>query len=252
MNVVSRESNQLFKKINNYSPIMERLDLPLYNYTMDGCIFDVSHSAFRAEPEPESDAAWERVSKLGPMVMSGEEVRKIGKNPEDVVKAPWNGVRYGDDAYIWQFEMQHNIHCLSFIRQYAEVGPRPPVPLPTLPPARSALPAILQSHYPVVFHWIDGWRAPHADFNVNNQCINHEAALQWQIENKVDPKGKVIEKPPTAKILHGPRKAKAGIVNKVWQQPSLSGLVDFQLVAVIYWKTNRHSSHTFIKRHQRN
>lgn len=54
---------------------------------MDGWLFDVSHSVFRAEPGPESDAAWERVSKLGPMVMSGEEVRKIGKNPDDVVKA---------------------------------------------------------------------------------------------------------------------------------------------------------------------
>lgn len=125
---------------------------------------------------------------------------------------------YGDNAYIWQFEMQHNIHCLSFIRQYAYFDHylRPKYArfedTPKLDRIHLShcLYYLLQdlrcqpSFNPIVFHWMDGWRTPHADFNVNRQCINHEAVLQWQIENKVDPKGKVIEKPPTAKILHGP------------------------------------------------
>jgi hypothetical protein len=55
---------------------------------MDGYLFDVTHSLFRGEPSPETDAEWERVSQLGPMVMSGDEVRKVGKNPDHVVKAP--------------------------------------------------------------------------------------------------------------------------------------------------------------------
>jgi len=55
---------------------------------MDGYLFDVSHSLFRGEPSPAVNEEWDRVSQLGPMVFSQEDVIKIGKDPEVVVKLP--------------------------------------------------------------------------------------------------------------------------------------------------------------------
>ncbi|GAD96224.1 predicted protein [Paecilomyces variotii No. 5] len=184
---------------------------------MDGHLFDVSHSIFRGNPGPEVDAEWERVSRLGPMVMRGDEVMKLGKDPNNVVKAPseWG---YGDNAYIWQFEMQHNIHCLDFIRryayfdhyyrpQYAHFNDTPKLDRIHL---SHCLYYILQdmrcqpSLNPIVFHWMDGWRTPHADFNLHRQCVDHEKILKWQGDNTVDYMGRSIDKPSDTIIMHGP------------------------------------------------
>lgn len=70
------------------APILARLELPLHNYTVDGHLFDVTHNLLRQEPNPESNAEWDRIAQLGPMVMSREEVIKMNKDPEKVVKLP--------------------------------------------------------------------------------------------------------------------------------------------------------------------
>ncbi|GAB1214639.1 hypothetical protein ATERTT37_003803 [Aspergillus terreus] len=192
--------------------------LPLHNYTVDGHLFDVTHNLLRQEPNPESNAEWDRIAQLGPMVMSREEVIKMNKDPEKVVKLPedWG---YGDDAYIWQTEMQHNIHCLNFVRQYAyfdhfygkkykRFEDTPKLDRIHLSHCLYVLVQDLRcqpSYNALTFNWMDGWHTPATDFTPERQCIFHEQWLQWQNENRVNYTDKRLPRPTDPRhISHGP------------------------------------------------
>ncbi|EAU37218.1 predicted protein [Aspergillus terreus NIH2624] len=211
-------ANAIFKDVNAYSPILARLELPLHNYTVDGHLFDVTHNLLRQEPNPESNAEWDRIAQLGPMVMSREEVIKMNKDPEKVVKLPedWG---YGDDAYIWQTEMQHNIHCLNFVRQYAyfdhfygkkykRFEDTPKLDRIHLSHCLYVLVQDLRcqpSYNALTFNWMDGWHTPATDFTPERQCIFHEQWLQWQNENRVNYTDKRLPRPTDPRhISHGP------------------------------------------------
>ncbi|THC89812.1 hypothetical protein EYZ11_010721 [Aspergillus tanneri] len=150
--------------------------------------------------------------------MTREEVIKMHKDPEKVVKLPlhWG---YGDDAYIWQTEMQHNIHCLNFIRQYAyfDYFYRPKyerfedTPLLDRIHLSHCLYVLVQdlrcqpSFNALTFNWMDGWNTPATDFTPERQCIDHEEWLKWQAENKVHTEGQYLPRPTDPeKFMHGP------------------------------------------------
>lgn len=69
--------------------------LPAVKYrekTFDGRVFE-AESIYKGAPSPELDAAWERISQVKPFVLSGEEVEKVRKKKENVVKV-------GDEGYL--------------------------------------------------------------------------------------------------------------------------------------------------------
>ncbi|GIJ84809.1 hypothetical protein Asppvi_003660 [Aspergillus pseudoviridinutans] len=142
----------------------------------------------------------------------------MGKDPEKVVKLPpsWG---YGPDAYIWQTEMQHNIHCLNFVRKYAYFdyfyGPQynrfedtPKLDRIHLSHCLYVLVQDLRcqpSFNALTFNWMDGWNTPATDFTPQRQCIDHEQWLRWQLENRVATEGQTLPRPTDPnQFMHGP------------------------------------------------
>jgi Mycotoxin biosynthesis protein UstYa len=42
----------------------------------------------RSDPSPEVDAAWEELTDVGVIIITGDEVSQLGKDPTKTVKAP--------------------------------------------------------------------------------------------------------------------------------------------------------------------
>ena len=56
--------------------------------TIQGTLFNEDNLLLRAAPSPEVDAAWEALTDVGVVIITGEEVLRLGKDPSKTVKAP--------------------------------------------------------------------------------------------------------------------------------------------------------------------
>lgn len=115
--------------------------------------------------------------------------------------------------------MQHNIHCLNFVRQYAyfdhfygkkykRFEDTPKLDRIHLSHCLYVLVQDLRcqpSYNALTFNWMDGWHTPATDFTPERQCIFHEQWLQWQNENRVNYTDKRLPRPTDPRhISHGP------------------------------------------------
>lgn len=66
------------------------------------------NSPWKGEPRPELDALWHRVGQVGAMSISAEEVRRLGKDPDYVVKWPPDL----GGGHVVSVETFHHLHCL--------------------------------------------------------------------------------------------------------------------------------------------
>ena len=77
-----------------------------------------STSIYIQDPGPEVDAAWEHISAYTKPIIpiSRDEVLALERNPDAVVQVPrsWN---MGDDQYLAQVTVFHEIHCLNMLRK---------------------------------------------------------------------------------------------------------------------------------------
>ena len=125
--------------------MLSRVNIPAIQRTVDGTLFNEKDAIFRQAPSDEVDAGWNRVSEIGIVTISGEEVSRLGKDPRKTVKAPveWGeripldivlhchrsitltssmltvDAGLGSDAHLAQIDGQHAIHCLNAVRRYA-------------------------------------------------------------------------------------------------------------------------------------
>jgi len=85
--------------------------------TFNGALWD-NTTIWRQPPSPEVDAAWDYISTEGVEVITVSEsaVVNSGKDPSISIKAPpsWGA---GDDAYVAQVDVFHQIHCLNELRK---------------------------------------------------------------------------------------------------------------------------------------
>jgi hypothetical protein len=82
---------------------------------MDAGFFPSSNpSVGRQEPNPEADAVWEEWELSRPIVVTAEELRRMGKDPSVVTKLDDDVWHLGDDAYVtimgtavsWSFNLK--------------------------------------------------------------------------------------------------------------------------------------------------
>ena len=155
-----------------------------------------TYNIYRGPPSEEVDAAWEAISDVGVVTITGEDVRKVGKDTSKSVKAPeqWG---LGDDAYLAQIDGQHRIHCLNILRKWMhydhyfrpQLGDDPGII--QLSHRDHCLVLLLQTltcqvSMDVITHnWMDTQQYPVPDFNMNRQCMNHGSILDWQSKNRI-------------------------------------------------------------------
>ncbi|KAK8094989.1 hypothetical protein PG997_001674 [Apiospora hydei] len=192
------------------APIFDEVDLKLQYQKFNGRIHD-NISIYRQDPSPEVDAAWDRLSAEGIEIITVDEDAVVlsGKTPGLSVKAPLSWGR-GDQAYVAQVDVFHQIHCLNELRKEINFGyyygADGRLNRPGGPPAdhvehkRHCLHMLLQNlmchadvdvithnwmHYDVPDQPNRPAAEPFADFNVIKKCRDFEALLGWAQRNAV-------------------------------------------------------------------
>ncbi|KAI8291541.1 hypothetical protein K4K60_001630 [Colletotrichum sp. SAR11_57] len=101
-------------------PILDDVPIKLETVEVKGTLFNdyTPSRIWRQPPSEKVDKAWDDMARIEYFGVSGDALRKMGKDPEISVSIPedW-GV--GPDKYLVEIDMQHQLHCLNAIRKYA-------------------------------------------------------------------------------------------------------------------------------------
>ncbi|OGM45147.1 hypothetical protein ABOM_006678 [Aspergillus bombycis] len=148
-------------------------------------------------PSEEADAEWSRISSgVFPILISAEEVRKLGKDPALAVRVP-DEFGYGPDAYLAQTEVFHLLHCLDMLRKeisyehyyYPEFGNNPHAQHTAhITHCIDILAQFIKCQGSVdviLFNWVGGWTQPFPDFRNKHVCRDFEALLAYVNENSL-------------------------------------------------------------------
>ncbi|KAI1119895.1 hypothetical protein F5Y10DRAFT_259447 [Nemania abortiva] len=94
------------------APALEKVGKISETITFNGT-FDFP-SVYRGYPNVDVDAAWKRITKVGPFSLTAEDVIKMGKSAEECSKLP----EELGGGYMGTVEVFHQLHCLDMIRKY--------------------------------------------------------------------------------------------------------------------------------------
>ena len=174
-------------------------------------------SIWRQDPSPAVDRAWQDLLYTSTILISTEDVRRLGKDPLLTVRAPleWG---YGPDAHLAQIDSQHQLHCLDMLRKaayrdYYYPGDRQRFSLKhwthlshCVDILRQNL--VCQANVDVhTYNWVETQRYPFPDFGIRHRCRDHGAVLEWLREKGTHVEREVllgIEKPVGATELPVP------------------------------------------------
>ena len=157
--------------------------------TMNGSFFASEHpSIWRQGPSPIVDRAWQDLLFTSTILISSDDVRRLGKDPSHTVRAPldWG---YGPDAHLAQIDSQHQLHCLDMLRRavYREY----------YYPASDTFSLkhwthlshcvdilrqnlVCQANVDLhTYNWVKTQRYPYPDFGIKHQCRDHGAVVEW-------------------------------------------------------------------------
>ncbi|KAI9743513.1 MAG: hypothetical protein M1818_002826 [Claussenomyces sp. TS43310] len=191
--------NALLKQTSFYSPVLEQMDLPTSIKEVNGTLWPGKDPSFaRQFPNPEADAIWEEMELLRTVRITEEEVLKLGKDPATVAKFDDDFWGFGDNAYMAQIDVFHQLHCLNQLRKliYPEYYGFEPGKL-----THASLWFVHLNHCVDILaqnlmcdanvdlytlQWMETQGHPFPDFNLNHQCRDFDALVDWRKENGVD------------------------------------------------------------------
>ncbi|KAF5589030.1 uncharacterized protein FSUBG_11281 [Fusarium subglutinans] len=212
----SESEMDYIRKISFYSPVLDSINFKMRPIETEGGLFEAKNpSKWRnsLKPDPEVDEAWEDLEIIRVFPITETEVRRLGKDPELLVKFP-EEYGLGDNAYMAQIDMFHQIHCLNLLRhlawaEYSRNG--------TAKKPFSDLHWIHVSHCTdilmqnlmcngnldiITFNWVETQSNPFPDFAVNHQCRDFDAIYEWQDKHSVPKEwGRNVTRPAGAKQI---------------------------------------------------
>ncbi|USW55921.1 Putative mycotoxin biosynthesis protein UstYa [Septoria linicola] len=208
-NTPRHNNNWLLRQTSFYSPILSRYDIDLEQKTVVGPLFNEDslspeEALLRSYPSPESEALWCEYEEIGTLVISSDEVRRLGKDPETTVKAPVE-FGYGPDAHLAMLDGQHAIHCLNTLRRYAYREYFYPnlTTTSSSPPGKSPFSPLAEAHLSHCIHillqtltckpsfdlitmnWVETQINPYPNFAINKKCVDYKQMKAWQTKNKL-------------------------------------------------------------------
>ncbi|KAF2209195.1 hypothetical protein CERZMDRAFT_28372, partial [Cercospora zeae-maydis SCOH1-5] len=156
----------------------------------------------RAYPSPESQAIWDEYEEIGTLLITSDQVRRLGKDPSTTVKVP-EDFGYGPDAHLAMLDGQHAIHCLNTLRRYAYREYFYPNLTASTTPGKSPFSPLAEAHLSHCLHillqtltckpsfdlitmnWVETQINPYPDFAINKKCIDYKQMKTWQTRNKL-------------------------------------------------------------------
>lgn len=166
----------------------------------DGSLFETANpSIYRngLSPTEDVDRAWQELEWIRTFPITANDVRGIGKDPELAVKFPPE-YGFGDDAYVAQLDIFHQLHCLNLLRHIAwgefdrdgVTAKRPYSDLHWIHVAHCT--EVIRENLVcganldvITFNWKETQDLPFADFSVNKKCSNTEVLMEWQEKNTI-------------------------------------------------------------------
>lgn len=148
----------------------------------------------RQFPNPEADTLWDEFALTRTIVISAEDVRKLGKDPETVAKFEDDYWHLGENAYMAQLDVFHQLHCLNTFRhlaypQYYEAHVDHPLWYIHLNHCMDVLMQNIMCNANtdlVTMQWMETQAIPQPDFSINHQCRDFNTLLSWRKETAVD------------------------------------------------------------------
>ncbi|KAJ5928241.1 hypothetical protein N7466_007197 [Penicillium verhagenii] len=193
------ERNPSLRQVSWWSPILDDITIPGYSTMLNGTFFPLPEvSIAREEPSTDNDAIWAQYEKVLTHVVTRDQIVKLGKDPETVASFDDKYWGMGDDAYMVQLDVMHQIHCLNMLRKAAFAdypGYEPKLDTKDkfwwihLGHCTEILLQNLQCNANtevLTLAWVEDRRAPWPDFSVNRKCRDFNALVDWQHNNAVD------------------------------------------------------------------
>ncbi|KAI0096349.1 hypothetical protein GGR51DRAFT_543422 [Nemania sp. FL0031] len=70
-------------------------------------------------PNPSADSVWENYELVRPVRLTKSQLIRMGNDPSKVSMFEDKLWGFGDDAYVGDLDVFHQLHCLNTLRQYA-------------------------------------------------------------------------------------------------------------------------------------
>jgi hypothetical protein len=187
---------------------LDKLPISLKEIRTHGSFFaENPPSIFQLPPSPEVDEAWDRISDTHAIVLTREDVIKMGRDPAEQWRFPVE-YGYGDEAYMGLLDVSHHLHCLNALRQAANPDYYfNQTQTHTHSKSRSEpgkvhftrgghdlhcqyiLLQFILCHADVgviTFNKVEGVRGPMADFSIDHKCRDHDQVIQWKLDHQVN------------------------------------------------------------------
>ncbi|KAJ1330804.1 oxidase UstYa family protein [Microdochium nivale] len=207
--------NDAFKQpaTSSWSPIFDWVDMSSQVTVVDGRLYAPSNiSAYRGEPSPETDKAWDDLAAEANEVIlvNSDTMRRAGFNPDHYFKAPSSWAKRSstpdavspeanhNDLFPVQIDVFHQIHCLNAIRKQMDFNHYYGKKFPDGKPdnmhmmhMRHCLHMVLQSitcssDVDIVPHrWVEKDQVPFAQFGITKQCRNFPELRRWNKQNAI-------------------------------------------------------------------
>jgi hypothetical protein len=101
-------------------PVFDALDLGLHTIQINGTLFPPEQPTIaRQMPNPAADKVWHDYEKVRPIPLTKSQIIRIGKDPATVAKFDDKIWGLGDDAYVADLDVFHQLHCLNTLRSLA-------------------------------------------------------------------------------------------------------------------------------------
>ncbi|KAK5994534.1 hypothetical protein PT974_05012 [Cladobotryum mycophilum] len=208
--------NWAIQRVSAPSPVLTSVHMRLSDRPGNtSLLLGPSPSIYRQDPSHEVDLAWDRIGDLRLIPLTRDEVKAIGKDPQDAVKFP-SEFGLGPDMYAGRLEVFHQIHCLDSLRRdayfehyYGDIYPggfNQTTEMHRLHLSHCIeylLHGILcQATTDVYTHiWTDGVEYPFPDFSAQHKCRDFDAIKSWNDKNAVDVNNFVkLRAPPGAHV----------------------------------------------------
>ncbi|KAJ8120607.1 hypothetical protein ONZ43_g2723 [Nemania bipapillata] len=101
-------------------PVYDSIDLGLHETQVNGTFYPPEPpSIARQMPNPIADSVWENYELVRPIRLTKAQLIRMGNDPSKVSKFEDKHWGFGDDAYVGDLDVFHQLHCLNTLRRYA-------------------------------------------------------------------------------------------------------------------------------------
>ncbi|TRX93398.1 hypothetical protein FHL15_005673 [Xylaria flabelliformis] len=192
-------SQSLLVETSYNSPVAKELQANWSTVKLTSSHLGNPDAIYRQPPDDVVDAAWAALANPPFIVLSGAEVRDLGKDPAEAARPPedWG---LGPDVYLGTIDVYHQLHCLDMLRSnlrdnfnHYHRGPLSPIARAHVSHCVEALMKTLMCQPSLdilTAKWTEsthGLGPAHlADFDFNRKCLDFEQLQRWTEGRRVD------------------------------------------------------------------